>query len=233
MRKEDDEREEKQQLKAKHLNKNEFLSRLDAELKEDYEVISDVHDRVENAKQELAKEKKRETLRNPFFSITSFIENLEKNQDDYELFSEGSSNLSIKLVDPAPSLKILKEPEILVMMSGTMPSGDYIEKVWGIEGCKEISVQIKYAEEYYSVFSKENLRFELIHDKEMTASWGNRKFVGEKLWQGYGKIINRAFEKESLLSVLVCCPSYFVASRISNYIQAPNLWKIGAPPSKK
>ena len=133
--------------KAKRQDKQEFLSRLESDLKTDYGVICDAFEKVESAKRELAKEKKQETLRNPFFFITSFVDALIENYDEYELFSEGNGNLSIKLLDPAPSLQILKQPEILVLMSGTMPSRDYVEKVWGIEGCEEISVLREYAQE--------------------------------------------------------------------------------------
>lgn len=210
-----------QQFKAKHLNKNEFLSKLDDDLKEHYEVIYDAYKQVEEAKQNLAKEKKRETLRNPFFSIANFVEKLKKDQDDYELFSEGSGNLAIKLVDPAPSLQILKEPDILVLMSGTMPSSAYVEKVWGVDGCKEISVQSKYGEDYYSVFRRDSLEFKLIHDQQVSTGWGNRRSAGEKLWQEYSKIIDRAFDEESKFSVLVCCPSYHVARKISYYVTVP------------
>ncbi|HVB12793.1 MAG TPA: helicase C-terminal domain-containing protein [Nitrososphaerales archaeon] len=206
--------------KARLQDKQDFLSRLENDLKGDYEVICDAYEKVESAKRELAKEKKYETLRNPFFFITSFVESLTENYDDYELFSEGRGNLSIRLLDPAPALQILKQPEILVMMSGTMPSRDYVEKVWGIDGCSEISVLRDYAQEYYSVFSKDSIDFQVIQDPQVTTSWGNRKSGGEDLWQRYAQIINRTFE-ESNLSVLVCCPSYSLAQRISNYIQVP------------
>ena len=206
--------------KARLEDKEEFLSRLENDLKGDYEVISDAYEKVESAKRELAKEKKYETLRNPFFFMTSFVETLTENYDDYELFSEGRGNLSIRLLDPAPALQILKQPEILVMMSGTMPSRDYVEKVWGIDGCSEISVLRDYAQDYYSVFKKDSIDFQVIQDPQVTTRWGNRKRGGEDLWQRYAQIINRTFE-ETGLSVLVCCPSYSIAQRISNYIQGP------------
>ena len=212
--------EEEGHQRAKQQDKQELLSRLE-DLKGDYETICDAYEKVESAKRELAKEKKQETLRNPFFFMTSFVDALVEDYDDYGLFSEGKGNLSIKMLDPAPSLQILKQPKILVMMSGTMPSSDYVEKVWGIEGCKEISVLRHYAKEYYSVFNKDNLDFKVIEDPQVTTSWSYRQRTGEELWQRYAQIINRTFEEESKLSVLVCCPSYSVAQRISNYIQAP------------
>ena len=217
---EEGEQKEEERQRAKQQDKQEFLSRLESDLKTDYEVICDAYEKVESTKRELAKGKKQETLRNPFFFITSFVDTLIENYDDYEMFSEGNGNLSIKLLDPAPSLQILKQPEILVMMSGTMPSSDYVEKVWGIDGCREISVLREYAQEYYSVFNKDNLNFQVVQDPQVTTSWGNRKRGGEELWHRYAQIINRTFE-ESSLSLLVCCPSYRVAQRISNYIQGP------------
>ena len=217
---EEGEQNEEERQRSKQQDKQEFLSRLDSDLKTDYEVICNAYEKVEVAKRELAKEKKHETLRNPFFFITTFVETLTENYDDYELFSEGKGNLSIRLLDPAPALQILKQPEILVMMSGTMPSSDYVEKVWGIDGCREISVLREYAQEYYSVFNRDSLDFQVIQDPQVTTSWSYRKRGGEELWQRYAQIINRTFE-ESGLSVLVCCPSYSVAQRISNYIQWP------------
>lgn len=217
---EEGEQKDEERQRAKQQDKQEFLSRLENDVKADYEVICEAFEKVEGAKRELAKEKKYETLRNPFFFITSFVETLTENYDDYELFSEGRGNLSIRLLDPAPALQILKQPEILVMMSGTMPSRDYVEKVWGIDGCSEISVLRDYAQEYYSVFNKDSIDYQVVQDPQVTTSWGNRKSGGEDLWQRYAQIINRTFE-ESGLSVLVCCPSYPLAQRISNYIQGP------------
>lgn len=207
--------------KARLQDKQEFLSKLDNDLKKEYEIICNAHEKVEAAKRELARERNQEVLRNPFFSIRDFIDTLIENYDDYELFSEGNGSLSIRLLDPAPSLQILKEPQILVMMSGTMPSGDYVEKVWGIEGCKEISVLQAYSQDYYSVFKKENIQYEIIRDPQTTTEWSFRKRRGEELWQKYAGIINRAFEEEAKLSVLVCCPSYTIARKISAYVHVP------------
>jgi DNA excision repair protein ERCC-2 len=218
MKGEDDDlsKEQERKHKGKLLDKHDFLSKFDSALKTDYEVICDAHEKIEEAKREFAREKRHEMLRNPFSSIISFFGTLAESYDDYELFSEGRGSLSIRLVDPAPPLQILKQPEILVMMSGTMPSTDYVEKVWGIEGCSEISVLKKYARDYYSVFSRENLEYRV--DAQVTTGWSHRKSGGEMLWRRYAEIVNRAFDEESSLSMLVCCPSYFVAERISNYI---------------
>lgn len=207
--------------KSRQQDKREFVSRIETDLKTDYETIYDAYEKIEIAKQELARAKRHETLRNPFFFIINFVDTLFEEYDDYELFSDSYGSLSIRLLDPAPPLQILKEPEILVMMSGTMPSSDYVEKVWGIEGCSEISVLHDYAEDYYRVFSKDSLRFQVINDPGLASSWSHRKRGGDDLWQKYAEIITSTFEDESNLSVLVCCPSYPVALKISEHIHAP------------
>ncbi len=205
--------------KSRLQNKQEFISTIESDHKSDYELILNAYEKIEDVKRNRAKAKEQETLRNPFFGIVNFVDTLNENYDEYELFSEGSGNLSIKLLDPAPSLQILKQPKILLMMSGTMPSSDYVEKVWGIDGCSEISVLKNYAEEYYSVFSRDSHHFELVQDQHLSTAWAHRSRDG--LWQRYAEIIDRAFEQESKLSLLVCSPSYFIAQRISNSLRAP------------
>ena len=212
---------EEDRQKARLQDKSKFVTQIENELGADYTTICDAWESVENVKRDLAREKKHESLRNPFFFIKNFIDTLIEEYEDYELFADGGGNLSIKLLDPAPSLEILKQPEILVMMSGTMPSADYIEKVWGIEGCTEISVLRDYSEDYYSVFSRNSLMFQVVDDPELKSSWGQRRRGGEELWQKYAQIIMTTFEDASKLSTLVCCPSYPVALKISDYIHAP------------
>lgn len=57
------------------------------------------------------------------------------------------------------------------MMSGTMPSCDYVEKVWGIDGCAEISVLREYGQDYHRVFNKNNLYLEVLQDPQVTTGW--------------------------------------------------------------
>ncbi|MDG6998608.1 MAG: DEAD/DEAH box helicase family protein [Nitrososphaerota archaeon] len=205
--------------KSKLQNKEDFISAIETEYKQDYQVIREAFEKIEDVKRERAKAKEKETLRNPFFGIVNFLNTLNENLDEYELFSEGKGNLSIKLLDPAPSLQILKQPKILVMMSGTMPSSDYVEKVWGVEGCSEISVLRSYSDDYYSVFGKESHHYEFLQDQHLSTAWGHRRRDG--LWQRYAEIIDAAFEKESKLSLLVCAPSYWIAETISSHLRAP------------
>jgi DNA excision repair protein ERCC-2 len=205
--------------KSKLQNKEELIATIESENKHDYQVIREAYEKIEDVKQERAKAKEKETLRNPFFGLVNFVNTLTENFEEYELFSEGVGNLSIKLLDPAPSLQILKQPKILVMMSGTMPSSDYVKKVWGIDDCSEISVLKSYSEDYYSVFGRDSRRFEFLQDQHLTTAWGHRGREG--LWERYAEIIDNAFEKESNLSLLVCTPSYWVAERISSHLRAP------------
>lgn len=211
----DSEASQKSRLK----NKQEFIAAIENDHKADYQIIQEAYEKMEDVKREQAKAKEKETLRNPFFGIINFLNTLNENFDEYELFAERKGNLSIKLLDPAPSLQVLKRPKVLVMMSGTMPSSDYVEKVWGIDGCSEISVLKSYADDYYSIFRKDSHRFEFLQDQHLSTAWSHRKREG--LWERYAKIIDTAFEKESKLSLLVCTPSYFVAERISTHLGAP------------
>ena len=205
--------------KSKLQDKEEFISTIEKEHKTDLLVIREAYEKIEEVKRERAKGKEKETLRNPFFGIVNFLNALDENLEEYELFSEGKGNLSIKLLDPAPLLQILRQPKILVMMSGTMPSRDYVEKVWGIDGCSEISVLKSYAEDYYLVFGRDGHRYEFVQDQQLSTAWGHRRREG--LWQRYAEIIDNAFEKESKLSLLVCAPSYRVAEEISSQLRAP------------
>jgi len=107
----------------------------------------------------------------------------------------------LKLLDPAPSLAILNSVNTLLMMSGTMPSKDYIETVWGIKDCEEIKVSTQYADDYYKVFPKESKKREILDT--VTSAYGDR----DKNWDKYVDIIRDVFFKHTL-STLVCCPSY-------------------------
>ncbi len=160
-------------------------------------------------------------ISNPFFPLLSFVRPLE--DEGLELFSEGKGTLSLKLVDPAENLGALNEAKALFMMSGTMPSADYVSKVWGLEReMEEIRVERDYAEDYYSVFPRDAKRFELVDS--VTTRFAER---AESTWERYAYIMDVAYSS-SEKNVLVCVPSYSIAEKVSRHLTIPHIreWKM-------
>ncbi len=201
--------ERSEELKGKHIEKLALVSEIDDEGRE---IISEAYSEVELLKRRLAEEKSNAGLRNPFYAAHSFLSNIDN--ESYELFSEGSGNISLKVVDPASTLSILNESRVLLLMSGTMPPADYVQKVWGIEGCEEIRVSKDYDEDYHSVFPRRSRKVEVIDG--VSSAYNQRK--GEDWIRRYVEIIQSAFKLGSL-STLVCCPSYSIASKINNELR--------------
>ena len=96
-----------------------------------------------------------------------------------------------------------------------MPSSDYVEKVWGIEGCEEIRVSSDYAQDYDSVFPRESKKITIVED--VSSAYTERR--GNSWIMRYAEIAQSAFEL-GRLSTLVCCPSYSIAGKIHDELKA-------------
>jgi DNA excision repair protein ERCC-2 len=184
-----------------------------------YAAVKEAYDLIEMIRRSMVSKEPKRVLRNPFYSICSFVGSLLENEYDYELFAvAGRERLELKVLDPASFLSPLNEAKGLLLMSGTMPSKDYVEKVWGIGGCEEIRISKEYPEDYYSVFPRDAKSIEVISD--VTTAWQVRKKGGDRWSRRYAEIADAAFNMAKK-SVLVSCPSYSVAQRIFESVKSP------------
>lgn len=204
------------QIEGKHLDRSLFVDEINRNKKITEEVKA-AFDKVELLKQEQAKEKTKEGLRNPFFNIHEFLEIvMDERTDGYELFSSGPGKLLLRSMDPSISLSPLNKAGVLIMMSGTMPPADYVAKVWGISSCQEIRITRDFPEDYYSVFPREAKR--LVISNQISSKYNERS---DELWEKYAKIVDEAFGGGKL-STLVCCPSYAIATNIRERLTSPS-----------
>ena len=202
------------QTQGRHLDKVTFAS----EVKRNPRIVEEVEagfKKIELLKQNLAKAKVKEGLRNPFFSVFEFLEIVEGKEDNgYELFSDGPGKLLLRSVDPSLVLSALNNAGVLILMSGTMPPTDYVEKVWGITGCEEIRITHDYPEDYYAVFPREAKR--IVISENISSKFDERN---DELWSKYAEIIDSAFS-QSKSSTLVCCSSYQIAEKIRDRVKS-------------
>ena len=155
-------------------------------------------------------------IADPFSSLLAFIEELDNGDDSIELFSDGVDAVVLRVVDPSMVLSILHEAKGLMLMSGTLPSSEYIQKVWSLgENLESVNVERDYPDDYYGVFPKDAKKFET--DTSVTTTYTRRTAT---TWSRYAEIIEHAYE-ESAKSVLVCCPSYDLAEKISQHLRSP------------
>ena len=206
------------QTHGRHLDKDTFAS----EVKRNPKIIEEINTvfkKIEILKQNLAKAKVKEGLRNPFFGIKEFVDIASaqgKEGSGYELFSDGPGRLLFRSVDPSLVLSALNDASVLILMSGTMPPADYVERVWGIPGCEEIRITRDYPDDYYSVFPREAKRLEIFEN--VSTKYDERN---DELWTKYAELIDQAFTKGKQ-STLVCCPSYAIAGKVRERIKNPS-----------
>jgi DNA excision repair protein ERCC-2 len=180
------------QTHGRHLDKDTFAS----EVKRNPKIIEEINTvfkKIEILKQNLAKAKVKEGLRNPFFGIKEFVDIASaqgKEGSGYELFSYGPGRLLFRSVDPSLVLSALNDASVLILMSGTMPPADYVERVWGIPGCEEIRITRDYPDDYYSVFPREAKRLEIFEN--VSTKYDERN---DELWTKYAELIDQAFTK--------------------------------------
>jgi DNA excision repair protein ERCC-2 len=193
-----------------HKEKKEFKELLDNDLREVVAKIQDASSKIEVEKREFARKGSTTRMTNPLYPVTDFIENFSSAFDRLELFSE-NGGLSIKILDPKESLKILSEAGGLVLMSGTMPSKDRIEKVWGLDNLEDIRLLRDFGEDYFSVFPKDNRMTRI--DPSATSRFTERS---AGTWESYARIVEKASQEVRLYGkmTLVCCPSYYFAQNI-------------------
>jgi DNA excision repair protein ERCC-2 len=190
-----------------HKEKEAFAKILQDELKEDLLEIQNASAQIEEERRDLARKGSTKRIANPLFPIVDFISNFEELYQKIEIFAE-NRGISIKVLDPAENLEILQEAKGVLLMSGTMPPKERIEKVWGLDNLEEIRVLRDYGTEYYSVFPKENRETRLV--SSVTSRLQAR---GAETWSSYASIIEKIHEKNEKIT-LVCCPSYSVAESI-------------------
>ncbi len=206
------------QKQGRHLDKDTFAS----EVKRNSKMVEEINaafKKVEILKQNLAKAKAKEGLRNPFFFINEFLgiaQSQGKENSGYELFSDGPGRLLFRTIDPSLVLSPLNDAGVLILMSGTMPPADYVEKVWGISGCEEVRITRDYPEEYYSVFPRGAKRLEIFEN--VSTKFDERN---DELWTKYAQVIDQAFTK-GRQSTLVCCPSYTIAGKVRDRLKNPS-----------
>ncbi|MGI0081386.1 MAG: helicase C-terminal domain-containing protein, partial [Nitrososphaerales archaeon] len=192
---------------TQHKEKEEFGKVLHEDLKDDVFDINDAYLKIEEERRELARSGSTKKVPNPIFPIVDFISNFEELYEKIELFAE-NRGVSIKVLDPAENLKILGEAGGLLLMSGTMPSRERIERVWGLENVEELRLLRDYAPDYYSVFPRENREMRLIDT--VTSKFDMR---GDLTWSSYASIVEQVDANNEKIT-LVCCPSYSVAQNI-------------------
>ena len=196
--------------KEVRIDKLAFAEEIDSD-PETRNVISTAYKAVNKVKKDLAARKYRRGLRNPFSGITKFIDSL--GDDDYELFTNGFGNFSLKLLDPAPFLSPLNRSGMLILMSGTMPSADYVEKAWGIRECVEIRTLQDYSEDYYGVFPRDARNNVFLTN--VSSQYPSLKSTDTI--KKYAEIAETAFDK-GRLSTLVCCTNRKAAENIGTVI---------------
>jgi DNA excision repair protein ERCC-2 len=197
---------------AQHREKEEFRELLlRREVKESIEQIQDVHAKIEEEKRGLARSGSTKKLANPLFPIIDFLTNFESMYVKIELFAE-NGGLSMKVLDPKENLKILSEAGGLVLMSGTMPSSEKIERVWGIESLDDVRLTRDYGSDYNSVFPQENKMIRvlpLVSTRFTTRS--------NQMWQCYASMIEQVHTHNEK-TTLACCPSYPIAQNIHSFL---------------
>ncbi|MHB8567918.1 MAG: helicase C-terminal domain-containing protein [Nitrososphaerales archaeon] len=200
--------------KSTYREKDALVARL-ADVSDGISKIRRMSSAIQKVRVELLKRKASMSLiADPFSSLLAFIDELD--DDSLELFSDGADAIVLRVVDPAVVLSILNEARGLMLMSGTMPGEDYVKKVWAIgKDTEAISVEREYAQEYYSVFPKDARRFEL--DSSVTSTYARRT---ASTWEKYAEIVEDAYSQTGS-NVLVCCPSYDLAEKISQHLKSP------------
>jgi DNA excision repair protein ERCC-2 len=185
------------------------------------QTIRDASAAIETARNVLMLHPSSETVINPFRSLIKFVSELldDEDQNALGLFSNRSGSISLKPVDPTKTLEVLNDARWLVLMSGTMPTKDYVERVWGISGTTEISVLRDYNREYRKVFPEKNLVLRLTEHRSLKTNFEFRKKRGESLWRAYAQFIDRTHQKYARSCTLVCVPSYPIASEIFRFLR--------------
>ena len=203
--------------KPKHKDKAKFEGRIKSDVSEGLKKIRRTSSSIQSVRAELLKRGAPTGLiQDPFSSLMGFFEALESEDDSLDLFSEGVSSLVLRVVDPSVILSVLNKSKGLMLMSGTLPSQDYIRKVWSLgERSEFIDVERDFPAEYESKFPPEAKRFKVV--RSVTTSFTQRT---ESLWEKYGAIIEEACSSATK-HVLVCCPSYQVAEKISRHLESP------------
>ena len=202
--------------KSRYRDKDALKARLLVELASEIAKIRRISNAIQNVRVEILKRKgSMDLISDPFSSLIAFLDDLNEN-DSLELFSDGLDAIVLRVVDPSVVLSILKDAKGLLLMSGTLPSADYIQKVWSLgENPESINVERDYSQDYHSVFPRNARTFEF--NTSVTTTFVKRTAA---TWSQYAEIIERAFG-ESTKSVLVCCPSYDLADKISQHLKSP------------
>jgi DNA excision repair protein ERCC-2 len=201
---------------GKHVERGVLLAKLeeDSVIADAMLQVSAAHERIQAMRREIARSRGRQEVHDPFVGLLTFLEALQE-RHDLELFVHGEASLALKLVDPSKILEVLNSPKALLMMSGTLPTMEYVKRIWGItREIEEIRINRDYSEDYHSVFLREAMSFTI--DSGVTTKFAQRS---DETWEKYAGIIERAFRDFSR-SVLVCCPSYDICEKISIHLSS-------------
>lgn len=117
--------------------------------------------------------------------------------------------LVIKPVEPGQLASIINTAWNAVLMSGTLPSAEYIRSSWSIEGEYDY---IDVEKEYGPVFPHSRRMWVIVRD--VTSKWEER---GLEMAYKYSLIVRRVYEY-SRKNVLVIATSYNEANLLSKYL---------------
>lgn len=134
--------------------------------------------------------------------LVKFFERL--NDEEFDLFSY-NDGLILKMVLPSKIIRLFTDIYgMKVLMSGTLPPNDYINKVWAIDG---LYIDV---DKEFKLYSDQRLGY-------LVSNVTTRYTEREKNYGKYAKIITELCEKNNDVKLIVY-PSYDVMKNVLKYV---------------
>lgn len=140
----------------------------------------------------------RRYTKNYLLSVAKFYELLAS--DNIQTFLNGHGIVA-KLLDPAPLLEPLHNTPA-ILMSGTLPNAEYIQRVWGLANIEYIDVP------WSDIWPEKPFSFHV--DGEVTSKYEQRN---DQMFHAYAQKISQIY-RNSDGDVLVMFPSYTIAKKV-------------------
>jgi DNA excision repair protein ERCC-2 len=171
--------------------------------KEDLEILEDEY---EDLRDQMIIEGRIKRLN--IGTIIKFLKSL--SEENRELFSFSGSLVS-KVIDSSKYLDILNHEEIpLLIMSGTLPPKEYLEKVLNIRR------KLVYIDAEKETRTRLSGKYECLIGIDVTSAYTLRT---ENMWKKYGSYIIKIFYN-SKNNILVVFPSYEIMNKVMSYIKS-------------
>lgn len=140
-------------------------------------------------------------------TVIKFLKSLK--DDNRSLFSYADS-LVAKIVDSSKYLEVLNDEDLsILLMSGTLPPKEYLEKIIGI------SRKIFYIDVEKEVRSRVSGSYDCIIAMDVTTMYSLRN---EKMWKNYASYIMKIYYN-ARRNILAIFPSYEIMNKVLSLIQ--------------